>query len=108
MDGSLPKGGDDAEHPTTITMDVTPPPQGRRGLWTRARACVIEDEVNSFLFEFHSESPMNQVLPQVGMLCIIRYREEAREEARTEALAPEEKKEGEGNEGGKLLDTPGA
>ena len=74
--------GDDAEHPSTITMDATPPPQGRRGPWTRARARAIENEVTSFLFEFHSDSHVSQILPQMETLCILRYFGDRHEEAR--------------------------
>ena len=60
---------------------------------TRARARTVKPEVNSFRFEFHSDSHESRILPHMETLCTRRYQEEDREEARTEALAHEEKKE---------------
>jgi len=57
---------------------------------TRARALTVEPEVNSFLFEFHSDSHESRILPQMETLCTLRYQEEAREEARTEMQEPME------------------
>ena len=92
-------------------MNVTPPPLGRRGPWTRARARAIENEVNSFLFELHSNSFESWVLPQTEVLCMIRYQGVDDGEASTKTQAPtvEEKEErSEKREEGEALDTPGA
>ena len=42
-------GGDDAEHPSLIPMDVPTSPSTPLGPMTRARAKAIEDKVNSLL-----------------------------------------------------------
>ena len=68
--------GYDAEHPTDITMDTTPP----RGPLTRAQARAIGTKVNSLLSELHFDTCETWVLPHAGMLCIIRYLGEAREQ----------------------------
>jgi len=106
-----PRGGDDAEHPSTIPMDVTLPPQAWRGPTTRAHARDVGTEVNSFLFEFHSDSHESRVLPQMDTLCILRYQGHDHEEARRKPQATEEEeKEGERpkREATKALETPGA
>ena len=43
----------DAEHPSTIAMDVPSPPQARREPMARAHAHAPKTGVNTFLFEFH-------------------------------------------------------
>ena len=83
----------DAEHPSLIPMDSTTTRQAPRGPMTRARARTVKPEVNSFRFEFHSDSLESRILPHMETLCTRRYQEQDREEARTEALAHEEKKE---------------
>lgn len=77
---------------------------------TRARARAIENEVDSLLFEFHSDSHENWVLPHKDMLCILGYQGDDREKEKAKTRAStEQEKEGEveKNEGEKLLDTPG-
>nr|XP_020187250.1 basic proline-rich protein-like [Aegilops tauschii subsp. strangulata] len=77
---------------------------------TRARARAIENEVNSFLFELHSNSHESWVLPQTEILCIFRYEEDDRGETKTETQAPKEKKEEENHgkgQGEVALGTPG-
>ena len=69
----LSQGGDDAEHPYVIPMDSTTTRQAPRGPMTRARAHTVKTEVNSFLFEFLSDSLENWVLPQRDSLCILRH-----------------------------------
>ena len=99
----------DAEHPSTITMHVTPSPQGRRGPWTRAHACTVETEVDSFLFKLHSVSYESRFIPQIETLCLVRYQGDDREDTRTEIQATMEKEErSEKREEGGALDTPGA
>ena len=76
---------------------------------TRACARAIENEVNSFLFELHSNSRESWVLPQTEMLCIFRYEENDHDEASAETRAPMEKEEGnlERRQGEVALDIPG-
>ena len=69
----FPKGGDDAEHPTDITMD-TPT---TRGPTTRAQARAIEAKVNSLLAELLFNMHDMWVLPHGATLCILRYTEDA-------------------------------
>ena len=78
---------------------------------TRVRARVIETEVDSFLFELHSNSHESWVLPQTEVLCILRYQGDDRETVRTKtpASTEQEKEErDEKNEESEFLDTPGA
>ena len=93
-------------------MDSTPPPQGRRGPWTRARTHAIENEVNSFLFELHSNSFESRTLPQMGTLCILRYfkdhHEESQRDHQVHRRPTEEEERNEKDERGGALDTPGA
>ena len=64
---------------------------------TRARARTIETEVNSFLFEIHSDSHVSQILPQMETLCILRYfgdrHEKARRDHQVHRRPTEEEKE---------------
>ena len=83
----------DAEHPLVIPMDLPSPHQAPRGPMTRARARALETEVNSFLFELHSNSRESWVLPQTKILCIFRYEENDHGEIKTETQAPKEKEE---------------
>ena len=64
---------------------------------TRARARNIENEVTSFLSEFHSVSLENGILPQRDTLCVLRYKEDDREEEKTEIQAYTEEKSEEGS-----------
>ena len=78
---------------------------------TRARACAIENEVNSFLFNSHFDSCEDWILPQTETVFMLRYQEDDSEKERTETRATtkqgkEEKKEK--KQGPQPLDTPGA
>jgi len=85
---------------------------------TRACARTVKPEVNSFRFEFHSDSLESRILLHMETLCTRRYQEQDHEEARTEAQAHKEKKEGEERgkreatkkkgEEGEALSLPGA
>ena len=59
-------GGDDAEHPTVISMYTFIAPQAPSGP-TRLK-------VNPFLFEVYMNIHWTWLLPHHGMLCIIRYK----------------------------------
>ena len=75
----FPKGGgDDAEHPSLIPMDVPTSPSTPLGPMTRARAKAIEDKVNSLLFEIPLPTHETWLLPHMDTLCVIRYSEESR------------------------------
>ena len=78
---------------------------------TRARARAIENEVDSLLFKFWSDSHENWVLPHKDLLCILGYQGDDREKEKVKVRASmEQEKEGEDkkNEGKESLDTPGA
>ena len=70
-----PKGGDDAEHPSLIPMDVPTSPSTPLGPMTRARAKAIEDKVNSLLSELPLPTHETWLLPHSETLCVIRYME---------------------------------
>src|SRR4051812_5694743 len=92
-------------------MDVTPPPQARRGPATRAHARAVETEVNSFLFESHSDSHETRILPHMETLCMLRYfrdrQEKARRDHQVHRRATEEEERNETNGKGGALDAPG-
>jgi len=67
--------GDDAEHPTVIPMDTTSTTQAPSGPMTRARARAIQSEVNSLLVELPFDPLETWLLPQMEMLCVLRYQE---------------------------------
>ena len=78
---------------------------------TRARARTIENEVDSLLLEFRSESHENWVLPHKDMLCILGHQGDDREKEKGKlraSMEQENKGEAKEKEGKKLLDTPGA
>ena len=68
-------GGDDAEHPTVIPMDLPSSHQVSRGPMTRARARALQTEVTSFLSDISFDPLETWLLPKSGMLCMIRYQE---------------------------------
>ena len=69
----FPKGGgDDAEHPSLIPMDVPTSPSTPLGPMTRARAKAIEDKVNSLLSELSLHTHETWLLPHSETLCVIR------------------------------------
>ena len=73
----FPKGGgDDAEHPKVIPMDLPTPPTTPLGPMTRARAKAIEDKVNTLLSELPLSTHETWLLPQAETLCVIRCLEE--------------------------------
>ena len=69
-------GGDDAEHPFLIPMDVPTSPSTPLGPMTRPRAKAIEDKVNSLLSELPLPTYETWLLPHAETLCVIRYLEE--------------------------------
>ena len=71
------EGGDDAEHPSLIPMDVPTSPSTPLGPMTRARAKAIEDKVNSLLSELPLSTHETWLLPHAETLCVIRYLEES-------------------------------
>ena len=68
-------GGDDAEHPTIIPMDVSTSSATPLGPMTRARAKAIEDKVNSLLSELPLSTYETWLLPHAETLCVIKYLE---------------------------------
>ena len=64
-------GGDDAEHPSLIPMDVPTSPSRPLGPMTRARAKAIEDKVNSLLSEVPIPTRETWLLPHSETLCVI-------------------------------------
>ena len=73
----FPKGGDDAEHPKVIPMDLPTYPTTPLGPMTRARAKAIEGKVDSILSKLPLSTYETLLLPQVETLCVIRYLEES-------------------------------
>ena len=72
----FPKGGgDDAEHPSLIPMDVSTSPSTPLGPMTRGRAKAIEDKLNSLLSELPIPTHETWLLPHSETLCVIRYME---------------------------------
>ena len=65
-------GGDDAECPLLIPMDVPTSPSTPLGPMTRARAKAIEDKVNSLLSELSLPTHETWLLPHSETLCVIR------------------------------------
>ena len=65
-------GGDDAEHPSLIPMDVPTSPSTPLGPMRRARVKAIEDKVNSLLSEIPLPSHETWLLPHSETLCVIR------------------------------------
>ena len=72
----LSQGGDDAEHPMDITMDISP----TCGPLTRAQAWAIETKVNSLLVEIQFHTCETWMLPQNNVLCSLRYNDETEEQ----------------------------
>ena len=70
-------GGDDAEHPSLIPMDVPTSPSTPLGPMTRARAKAIEDKVNSLLSKIPLSTYETWLLPHAETLCVIKYLEES-------------------------------
>ena len=85
--------GDDAEHPTVIPMDTTSTTQAPSGPMTRARARAIQSEVNSLLVELPFDPLETWLLPQMEMLCVLRYQESNQGEA---TMQDEQEEYGEG------------
>ena len=56
-------------------MDPPTSPTTPLGPMTRARARAIENEVNSLLVELPFDPLKTWLLPQTGMLCVLRYQE---------------------------------
>jgi hypothetical protein len=82
-------GGDDAEQPSVIPMDLPPSHQVPRGPMTRARARALETEVTSFLSDITFDPLETWLLPKSGMLCMIRYQEGPPEDGREDGQVPE-------------------
>ena len=64
--------GDDTVYPRAIPMDPTSPPQVPQGPMTHARARAFETEVTSLLALLPYESCETWLLPQTGVLCVLR------------------------------------
>ena len=58
-----------------IPMDTTLTTQDPSGPMTRARARAIQSEVNSLLVELPFDPLETWLLPQMEMLCVLRYQE---------------------------------
>ena len=56
---------------------------------TRAHARAIENEVNSFLFEFRLDLHEDWVLPYKDMLCILSYQGDDHVEAKKDLFSPD-------------------
>ena len=85
QDRIFPKGGgDDAEHPKVIPMDLPSSHQVPSGPMTRARARALEIEVTSLLSQFHFDAHETWLLPQMDTLCILRYNGESKEQGQEE------------------------
>ncbi|KAK1641608.1 hypothetical protein QYE76_059413 [Lolium multiflorum] len=97
---TLSQGGGDDVAP--LTDDATPRPTSPpSGPMTRARVKALHDKVNSLLTTLDLDTPLDGLLPQADMLCVIRY--EPREKDST--ADPKMDKE-EGEEESQLKDAP--
>lgn len=85
-------------------MDTAPTHQAPRGPMTRARARVIENEVNSLLFDLHIDMHGTWVLPHHGMLCVIRYEEGPNQGAKEPHQVQGEGHEARTEDGGQQLE----
>ena len=85
-------GGDDAEHPKAIPMDLRTSPTTPLGPITRAREKAIEDKVNSLLSKLPLSMHETWLLPQAETLCVIRYLEEGHEAATSNGQDSEDTK----------------
>jgi hypothetical protein len=84
VDLSRGRGRDYAEHP----MDPPSSPKAPSGPMTRARARAIETEVTSLLNELPYVPHDTWLLPQVEMLCVLRYQASDLRDTRDEDQAP--------------------
>ena len=82
-------------------MDSTPTHQAPCGPMTRARACAIETEVNSLLYEIDMDMDGTWMLPHQRVLCVITYEDDLREAAKEHPKGigegPQGHKEDDGN-----------
>ena len=81
------RGGDDAEHPLVIPMDLPSPHQASRGPMTRACARALETEVTSLLSDISYDPLETWLLPKSDILCMIRCQEEPPKDAREDGQA---------------------
>ena len=83
----------DAEHPSVIPMDLLSPHQAPRGPMRRARARALKTEVTSLLSKISYDPLETWLLPQSGMLCMIRYQEDPPEDAHEDGQDPKSREE---------------
>lgn len=74
-------------------MDLPSSHQAPRGPVTRARARALETEVTSLLNDISYDPLETWLLPQSGMLCMIRYQEDPPEDAHEDEQDPKSKEE---------------
>ena len=74
-------------------MDLPSPHQASRGPMTRARARALETEVTSLLSDISYEPLETWLLPQSGMLCMIRYQEDPPADAHEDGQDPKSMEE---------------
>ena len=80
-------------HPSVIPMDLPSSHQAPRGPMTRARARALETEVTSLLSDISHDPLETWLLPQSGMLCMIRYQEDPPEDAHEDGQDPKSMEE---------------
>ena len=80
-------GGDDAEHPLVIPMDLPSPHQASRGPMTRVCARALETEATSLLNDISYDPLETWLLPKSDILCMIRCQEEPPKDAREDGQA---------------------
>jgi hypothetical protein len=80
-------GGDDAEHPTIIPMDMPPSLQPSSVPITRVHRRANGTEVTSFHIELPFDSLETWMLPHAWTLCILRYTQDDHGESKEEGQA---------------------
>ena len=100
-------GGDDAEHPSLIPMDVPTSPSTPLGPMTRARARALETEVTSLLSQFHFDEHETWLLPQTETLCILRCQGVSHGDTKEQGESEEEDGREDGKEEGQSQQKPG-
>ena len=85
--------GDDAEYPSVVPMDLPSSHQAPRGPMTRAQARALKTEVTSLLSDISYDPLETWLLPKFGMLCMIRYQEDPREDAHEDGKDPKSMEE---------------
>ena len=74
-------------------MDLPSSHQAPRGPMTRARARALKTEVTSLLSDISHDPLETWLLPQSGMLCMIRYQEDPPEDAHEDGQDPKSTEE---------------